>query len=794
MTETTTIGTTAEQKRQTGWGIRRVTGRTWVDVAVLLTLSTLGIIGFEPSFGGYGFLLAGLGGLVLGAATGILTSMFRLGALATVLVAVIAYFVLGTPFAVPSQALFFIGPSLQSLASLAQGTVFGWADIVTLSTPVGAPQYIAVVPYFATWLVALISTTLATRWLSSRPRTAWRFGVALLAPVALYLTGILIGTDEPHQAGIRGISFGVLALLWLGWFRPAHSVAQAGVAKLRKRKMMGTAVIVTGSVLLGGVTGLWAAPPNDQRFVLRDEITPPFDPLDYPSPLSGFRHYTKQVTDDVLFTVSGLQVGDKIRLATLDTFTGKLWNVTGPESTTSGSGSFELVGRRLPAQKFLSSESRSNVTFTIQNYEDVWIPSIGYATDLRFTAGEAAVSSDNFRYNSSTGTGILTSGLNKGDSYTIDAEQQEVISSGELAKAKIAVVDLPSSEGSPDIVTVRAQEYIGTATTPGAQLEEIRLALVNEGFLSHGRASDAAPSRAGHGADRITELFERNQMIGDQEQYASAYALMARSLGYPARVVMGFAPEILEGQGSVPVTGDDVTVWVEVAFADLGWIAFDPTPQETDIPQDQVPKPQSEPQPQVRQPPRADKDDEDLLSPVELEKTEDDKDSFEFIIPTWVWVVGLSVFIPAALFVIPLLIIGWIKARRAYARRRRGSTPDRAAGAWRELTDQYSELGYTVPPTMTRIVVADRLESQVQSSEPLRLRSLAAMTDDAVFSGRDIDEASSEVLWTEAMASVELARATLGRGRLLLSRFRIRAFRDGVSRARPLPRKSSKDS
>jgi 8-oxo-dGTP pyrophosphatase MutT (NUDIX family) len=87
-------------------------------------------------------------------------------------------------------------------------------------------------------------------------------------------------------------------------------------------------------------------------------------------------------------------------------------------------------------------------------------------------------------------------------------------------------------------------------------------------------------------------------MIGDEEQYASAFALMARSLGYPARVVMGFAPEVPDGGGTVTVTGDDVTAWVEVAFDGVGWVPFAPTPDETDIPQDQVPKPQSEPQPQ----------------------------------------------------------------------------------------------------------------------------------------------------------------------------------------------------
>jgi hypothetical protein len=762
--------------------IRTPTGRTWFDIAVLVVLMVLGLMGFEPSFGDYNFLIPAIGGLVLGTATAIITSMFRLGLIPTVLAAVGAYFLLGTALAVPQQAILGVFPSLQSLASIAIGSVFGWSDIVTLATPVGAPQYIAVVPYIATWLVSIVAISLACRWLSSRPRTPWRFAIALIGPVALYIASILIGTDQPFQAGIRGVVFGSLALIWLGWRRDGGpSVAAAGAARLRKRKLAGTAVIVAASILIGGGAGFWLAPPKDERFVLRDEIEPPFDPLDYPSPLSGFRHYTKQVTDDVMFTVTGLREGDVIRLATLDSFTGKLWNVTGSETSADGSGSFALVGRTLPEQEFITPEERDDVVFTIVDYEDVWMPSVGYADDLEFLSGAAAESTDNLRYNGSTGTAVLTSGLREGDSYRIDATLQQVVPIEDLSEVGAASVELPPVESSPDVVTAKAQEFAASANTPAQQLEAIRVALVSQGFLSHGRASDTAPSRAGHGADRIVELLERNQIIGDQEQYASAFALMARSFGYPARVVMGFAPEIVDGS-TVEVTGDDVTAWVEVAFDDTGWVAFNPTPDETDIPQDQTPKPQSEPQPQVRQPPRVDNDEEDLLSPVELEESDEDDDGLPFQLPGWVYVVGLILLIPALIIFVPMLIVAMIKGRRMRRRRQAEAAHDRVAGAWDEMIDQFSELGYSVPPASTRTIVAESLESQVQAEEPLGLRPLAVATDAAVFSGQDVDAERSEQTWTEAEAAVAATRAGLGRMRRLLSRYRIRSARDWAKR------------
>ncbi|MCU1424300.1 MAG: hypothetical protein JWM51_591 [Microbacteriaceae bacterium] len=774
MSDDTTTPTTT---RTPGPGTRPVTPRTWADIAVLLGLALLGVVGFEPSFGGYGFLLAGLGGLALGAATGILAYVFRLGVLLTVLAAIVGYFLFGSALAVQGQALLGFAPSLQSLASLAVGTVYGWADIVTLRTPIGAPEYIAVVPYFAAWIVALVTTSLATRWIAAKPRTAWRFGAALVGPVVLYLAGILIGTDEPYQAGVRGVVFAILALVWLGWRRPnAATVAPGGVNRLRNSKIAGTAIIVAGAVLLGGGAGFWLAPAKDQRFVLREEIEPPFDPLQYPSPLSGFRHYTKQVTDEQLFTVSGLRQGDVIRLATLDSFTGKLWTVTGPQTATNGSGSFALVGREIPAQTFVTPEVRSDVTVTIGAYDDVWLPSVGYLTDLEFTEGDAASESDNLRYNNSTGTAVLTSGLHEGDSYRLSAVEQRVLTPADLEEATTAAVDMPPVTGIPDLATSKAQEFAGSTTTPATQLQAMQLALTENGFLSHGRASDSVPSRAGHGADRITELFERVQMIGDQEQYASAFALMARSFGYPSRVVMGFAPEVTGDETDITVTGDDVTAWVEVAFDDVGWVAFNPTPDETDIPQAQVPKPQSEPQPQVRQPPRSENDDDDLLTPVELEENDEDDNGDPFVLPAWVWAIGLSLLIPAIIIFVPLVIVARLKARRARKRREAERGPDQVAGAWQEMLDQYSELGFDIPKNSTRLMIADRLETQL-IEHPVRLRSLAEAADEAVFDGHDVDPERSEKVWTEALAAIVVAREAVTRARRIRSLYRLRLHR-----------------
>lgn len=62
------------------------------------------------------------------------------------------------------------------------------------------------------------------------------------------------------------------------------------------------------------------------------------------------------------------------------------------------------------------------------------------------------------------------------------------------------------------------------------------------------------------------------------EQYASAMAIMLRTVGIPARVAIGFTPGTRTGGDTRVVTTDDAHAWVEAYFPGVGWLTFDPTP------------------------------------------------------------------------------------------------------------------------------------------------------------------------------------------------------------------------
>jgi hypothetical protein len=66
---------------------------------------------------------------------------------------------------------------------------------------------------------------------------------------------------------------------------------------------------------------------------------------------------------------------------------------------------------------------------------------------------------------------------------------------------------------------------------------------------------------------------------GHCEYYASAMAIMLRTLGIPSREVNGFLPgDYNDLGGDYIVRASDAHSWVEAYFPENGWIVFDPTP------------------------------------------------------------------------------------------------------------------------------------------------------------------------------------------------------------------------
>ncbi len=81
-------------------------------------------------------------------------------------------------------------------------------------------------------------------------------------------------------------------------------------------------------------------------------------------------------------------------------------------------------------------------------------------------------------------------------------------------------------------------------------------------------------------SDQSTSYLEQflRDRTGYCEQFAATMALMARSLGIPARVVVGYTPGTRSADDVWVVRGKDAHAWPELFLGGVGWVRFEPTP------------------------------------------------------------------------------------------------------------------------------------------------------------------------------------------------------------------------
>ncbi|WP_286279469.1 transglutaminase-like domain-containing protein [Naasia aerilata] len=272
------------------------------------------------------------------------------------------------------------------------------------------------------------------------------------------------------------------------------------------------------------------------------------------------------------------------------------------------------------------------------------------------------------------------------------------------------------------------------------------------GYVSHGGAGEPF-SRSGHSAERITELLTSRPMLGDAEQYAVTAALMARRLGFPSRVVVGF---VAGSDDPSNLVGADESAWIEVNAAGAGWVPIDPNPELRDVPEPEPDDATSVSRPQsVVQPPPDDQVDQDDVVPPDV--SEEDQGAQQ---PAWLAVllavlrvVGV-VLVVAAVLVSPFLAILGAKWRRRRRRRNAVEPLDRIVGGWDEFADSALDHGIDAPATATR----NELAMAVGGRKPL---VLASAVDRAVFAPTVPQESDVDNVW----AAVADLRGDLDSGR-----------------------------
>lgn len=741
----------------------RPSARDVLSLVAVAALLAIGVPTWGPTFAGAPGYLASGGGVAVGLAVGIGTGLRRWPLLSTVAAAAVAYLLCGGAFALPMTAIAGFVPTLDTLARLTVLTVFAWRDLLTVSVPADSFTGPAVVPY----LTGLVTAVVAARLALGRRWWAW----AVLPAAANLAVAILWGTREAPLAVWLGLAFAVVALGWAAWrtaaARRTDAVVLIGgtpVAAAGRRAALGASVLAGGTAV-----ALLAAPvlgAGINRQVLRDDVVPPFDPLAHASPLTSFRHFETDAKDAVQFRVQGLPEGVRLRLATLDAYDGVVFGVA---DTTSA---FVRVGRTLAGP---GDPLRLHVT--ADEYAGLWVASAGDLRGLEFVGPDAARQAEGLVYNPATGTVATAAGVRAGDAWAV-AAVPPVADATQAAGRRVLPMPLAAVTGVPDALGPATLDIVGDATQPYEQVRRIAERLHTTGFYSDG--TDGR-SRAGHTTERLATMLAAPMLVGDDEQYAALMTLMVRQLGLPARVVLGFYPDAgaqLAPDGSLPLTGRNAHVWVEVPFEGLGWVAFDPAPNRDRVPLTEVPKPKPTPQPRVLPPP--DPPHDPARAPVENEAEQPrpkDIDALAILLRVLA-VTGVTLGV-LGLLAGPFVLIAALKKRRRASRR--GALPlvRRLDGGWAELEDAALDLGTRPPRSSTRLEAASVLDA---AHPGVGARPLAAAVEAGVFAPQEPSEAQADAVWQDVDAALVSLTTGLGRWRRWRARFSPRSL---LSRSRP---------
>jgi transglutaminase-like putative cysteine protease len=253
----------------------------------------------------------------------------------------------------------------------------------------------------------------------------------------------------------------------------------------------------------------------------------------------------------------------------------------------------------------------------------------------------------------------------------------------------------------------------------------------------------------GHGATDLAAWLldpdSPNHHQGYCENFATAMAVMARTLDIPSRVVLGFTPgqPNPDDENWVVVRDANAHAWVELWMPTQGWVRFDPTPRGLrDTPQTfeiaastlgfditehlavPAPDPVDFGAPDFFDP-------LDFLDPESPENPGVPVAPLEpgFSLPGWLTTAALWLAI-ALLLVAGLPLVKWWQRRRRLARLRDGDI----RAAWEDIVARLDDLGETIDATATPHEVAESIDPA--------MRPLATVYGRAIYGPKgSVDEA-----------------------------------------------------
>ncbi|MHB8511201.1 MAG: transglutaminase TgpA family protein [Actinomycetota bacterium] len=276
------------------------------------------------------------------------------------------------------------------------------------------------------------------------------------------------------------------------------------------------------------------------------------------SPLVSIRPRLSSTQIIPLFTVISPQPS-YWRLTSLGTFTGTYW-LPLAESATQMISDLQTSPSPTPARASLIHEQ-----VTIDSLGGPWLPAAYQPIEV-FDRGGVHFGQD-------SRTLFPSTPIQRGDSYGVDS-----VIADPSAEALNAITSIPSTGLSeylhlpptPQVVVALAKSWTESDSTPFERAVSLQ---------NHLRTFTYDEQvKAGHDFKTLEEFLTKTKR-GYCEQFAGSMAVLARILGIPSRVAIGFSTGNAMPDQRYLITSRHAHAWVELWFPGYGWLPFEPTPR-----------------------------------------------------------------------------------------------------------------------------------------------------------------------------------------------------------------------
>ena len=639
--------------------------RRGVETGVALVLVLLAALGAHRLYQGWGFAFSMGGAAVFATLVATLLGLRRLPLSMTAVASIIGYF-LFTAYASLGSTMPLGVPTPTTIGDTIAGITDGWRAILDSPLPIsGSDNRPEVFLGFAAWVTAAVTTEMVTRT---------RLTVLPVLPaVGLYGLTLAMGAPAERSSLALPALIGIAALaVVMVRTRPSPTTRTHTSGQLPTSRALGLGLVLALMCGIGGMIASTALDDGDpfdpRRFqdarVIEQRSSNPLlevkatQAIDPPAPV---------LTIDTA-TASDAILVDRLPVAVLDEYDGTSWKVVASFSPTAA----ELTPADVPTVDVADVDQ----VVRLRSSRHPWIP---VGRTARF------VDLDDIAYDPDTGMVLAPPGSGP-LSYSM-VTQVALPGDDELAEATVtpdaALLAVPNGI-SPELQDLAAEL--------AADLDPYERAVVLESFFQE-RFTGSADAAAGHSLARLDD-FLLDDRTGGAEQFAAAFALLARLEGLPSRVVVGYRLTTSDEDGIAvadAIDTADLDAWAEVRFDGVGWLAFDPAPFGAGENADDPSAPTTTLATEVI--------DREVFPTAAGPDDRSDDDASEDS--------GPDLVVPVLVALGLLAVAGTIGAIRGAKRTRRnereltGTAADRVVGAWYDATDRLVEHGLAVTSNMT---------------------------------------------------------------------------------------------